>query len=335
MKCESCNIRVFEVEEPGDGGSNPFRLCVHCRDRLLIRALRPLEFFNLTAIHGHCYYLHDDFYDYDSGIATQPEINVIDADKFPFPVFQDIKDDLYKLIDYSFVQYFTSDIVIEQLKKFDKLQVLNRINEKIKYNRAVNYKAYEMVGKVISNVAENWIKKEWEERLENEIYIFAEALVSCLEFEEAFQLLTNEIENSDDKTFNEHISALLYFRSEIVLDWIETKTDRIKNISSSWGQLAASSQFSWQRAEKWLSIGRPLSLISLDALYLCTTKDYLGQSLWLRKIQPKLTDSVHPDFIAKRLQEFLEVDKVPRTKNSVGTIMYNLFQSNDKRSPNH
>ncbi len=29
------------------------------------------SFFNLAAIQGHGYYLHDDFYDYDTGEATE------------------------------------------------------------------------------------------------------------------------------------------------------------------------------------------------------------------------------------------------------------------------
>ena len=112
MKCQSCNIRKIEVDYLVNEGQNPFRLCFSCHDRLVNKALRPLEFFNLTAIHGHSYYLHDDFYDYDTGQATQPDIEVIDAEKFPFPDFEQVKSDLNKLIDYSFVQYFTDDFVI-------------------------------------------------------------------------------------------------------------------------------------------------------------------------------------------------------------------------------
>jgi hypothetical protein len=149
MKCESCNIREIEVEELADEGQNPFRLCLPCHDRLLNKALRPLEFFNLTAIHGHGYYLHDDFYDYDTGEATQSDIEVIDAEKFPFPSFEQIRNDLNRLIDFAFVQYFTDDFVINELQEFDKLEVLKRLKEKVDYNRAINYKAYEIAGKVV------------------------------------------------------------------------------------------------------------------------------------------------------------------------------------------
>lgn len=328
MKCESCKIREFEVEELVDEELNPLRLCVPCRDRLLNVALRPLEFFNLTSIHGHSYYLQDDFYDYDTGEATQPEIEVVDAEKFPFPDFEQIKNDLNKLIDYSIVQYFTDDFVINQLQKFDKLEVLIRLQEKVNYNRAINYKAYEIAGKVIGRTAEEWIRKEWDNRRENELQIFAEPIAKCLEFDEAFEILTKEIESGDDKFLSENVSALLYFQSDKTLDWIEKVNDRIKNISSNWGQLVASSQFSWERANKWLTMGRPLSIIALDSLIYCTTiGERLNQSLWLRQLNPRLIDNTKPEIIAKRLQEYLHVDSVPRTKNAIELIIENIFET--------
>ena len=327
MKCESCNIREIEVQELGDKGQNPFGLCVSCRERLLRRALRPLEFFNLTAIHGHCYYLHDDFYDCDTGEATQPEIDVVDADKFPFPEFKQIKNDLNRLIDFSFVQYFTDNSVVSELQKFDKLDILNKLQEKVDYNRSINYKAYEIAGKVVGKSAEKWIKKEWADRQENELQIFAESIAKCLDFDEGFEILTKELESGSDKFLTENVSALLYFKSHKTLDWIEKVSDRLKNISSHWGQLAASSQFSWDRANKWLTVGRPLSLIALDGLIYCTTiGDRLNQSLWMRELNPRLINSPSPEIMANRLQEHLLQDSVPRTKNSIQKIIANIFE---------
>jgi hypothetical protein len=329
MKCESCKIREIEVEELTDEGQNPFRLCLPCHDRLLNKALRPLEFFNLTAIHGHGYYLHDDFYDFDTGEATQADVEVIDADKFPFPDFQQIKSDLDRLIDFSFVQYFTDDFIINELQQFDKMEVLKKLKKKVNYNRTINYKAYEIAGKVVDKTAEEWIKNEWANRRENEFPIFAEPIAKCLYFDEAFEILTKELESGDDKFVSENVSALLYFQSDQTLDWIEKISDKIKNISSSWGQLAASSQFTWDRANKWLTLGRPLSLVALDSLIYCTTiGERLNQSLWLRQLNPILTDNPSSEIIANRLREYLLVDSVPRTRNAIETIIDNVFETN-------
>lgn len=328
MKCESCNIREIEVEEFSGEGQNPYRLCLACHGRLLNKALRPLEFFNLTSIHGHTYYLHDDFYDCGTGEATQSDIEVIDAEKFPFPDFEQIKTDLSILIDFAFVQYFIDDFVINELQKFDKMEVLKRLKEKVQYNRAVNYKAYEIAGKVLGRTAEDWIKNEWVNRKENELQMFAEPIAKCLDFDEAFKILATELEGGDDKVLSENVSALIHFRNSKTLDWIENVSERIKNVASNWGQLAASSQFTWDRANKWLTIGRPLSLVALDSLIYCTTNgERLNQSLWLRKLNPRLIDNPRPETIANKLREYLTVDSVPRTKNAVEKIVGNIFET--------
>ena len=84
MRCESCNSKDVEIDEPAAHGNSPYHLCRDCHRRLLNRSLRPIEFFNLVAIHGHDALLHDDLYD-DTGKAEQPNETVINADKFPFP----------------------------------------------------------------------------------------------------------------------------------------------------------------------------------------------------------------------------------------------------------
>ncbi|WP_299821627.1 hypothetical protein [uncultured Pontibacter sp.] len=338
MKCEACILREVEVEVfPNEdlGGSiwdtypvyNPYRVCADCYNRLINFALRPLELFNIVATHGHSHYLHDDFYDYQTGEATQPHIEVIDADKFTFPDFERIKNDLNRLIDFSFVQHFTEDYVISQLKQFDKHEVLASLQERVRYNRVINYKAYIVAGRVVGRAAEEWIKEEWANRQENELHLFAEPIAKCIEFDKAFEIISRELENGDDRFLSENVSALLYFQSDKTLDWIEGVSSRIKNVSSAWGQLAASSQFSWDRANKWLAIGRPLSLVALDALIFCTTTgERLNQSLWLRNLQPKLVDNPKPETVAKRLQDYLQNDRVPRTKAAVENIINNMFE---------
>ena len=330
MKCESCNINDIEVEQLADEGQKPFRLCKPCLDRLVNKALRPLEFFNLTAIHGHSFFLHDDFYDYVTGEATQPNIEVLQPDKFPFPDFEQIKNNLDRLINFAFVQYLTDDYVNNQLKQFDKNETLKAIDKKVKYNRAINYKAYEVVGKVIGKEGKDWLKNEWENRQKDELLIFAEAISKCFDFNEAFETLTNEIESKEDKYLPENISALLYFQSDKTLDWIEKVIHRTNNISTNWGTLAATSQFSWVRAVKWLNVGRPLSLVAIDALLFCTTTgERQNQAFWLQQNPPKLTDNPRPEIIANKLKDYLSKDNVPRTKNAITKIIDNIFQGTE------
>lgn len=333
MKCESCKIREAQIEMPKNEGleygiwdayevGSSYQLCMECCERLKNYALRPLEVFNLVAIHGHVFYLHDDFYDYETGEAFQPHIEINDADMYPFPLFEEIKNNPNALIDYVFVQYFTEDEVIEQLEKFDKQLLLEIIKEKVDYDSILKPKAYEIISKAIGSYAKSWAEEQWTNRKTNCVFYYAELLSCCLDPDMAFEIITKELEQYDNNQFNTNISALLYLKSEKTLDWLENQTKRISNVTSDYGQLAASSEFSWQCCDKWLKIGRPLSLIALDALYLCTLQDYVGQSIWLQKLKPRLIGSIHKE----TLYSYLECDHVPRTRNVIERILSNLYE---------
>lgn len=339
MNCESCKIAPVEETIPVNkglengiwdesGNGTNYRLCKSCSHRLQSFALRPLEYFNLVSIHGHSFHLHDDFYDYETGEAYQPEIKVMKVDELKFPKFGEIKNDLYKLVDFSIVQYYTDENVINQLKKFDKKELIGILKHKVKYNRGINYKAYEIAGKVTKTESYNWIKEEWKARRNNELQIFAEPISNSFETEEAFEVITQELESRDDKYLNENITSLLYLQSPKVLKWIEKVQNRIGNVNSQWGQLAASSKFDWDTANSWLESKRPLSLIALDALNFCTTKGKrLNQSLWMQKLNPILLNSPKSELIAKKLKEYELKDSVPRTRNTINRIIENIFET--------
>jgi hypothetical protein len=155
----------------------------------------------------------------------------------------------------------------------------------------------------------------------------SQKIAETVEKEEAFRRISSEISACDNRYLNDYIIALNYIQYEKVLDWIETESHRINNVSENWGHLAAMSHFDWKRAAKWLSSGRPLSLIALHALILCTTKgERLNQSAIMRQFNPRLSDNPGPDVIAMKLQEYLLIDNVPRTRDSVNTIIHNVFE---------
>ncbi len=160
-----------------------------------------------------------------------------------------------------------------------------------------------------------------------EFHLKMEKIISENGAKEAFDKIVRELENCEDKYLTELMGSLNYIQYEPVLDWIENNAERSKNISQSWGHLAASSKFNWERGKKWLETGRPLSLIALDAIMFCTTKhERLNQSPWMREIDPKLpleTDEVE---MATTIKEYLKKDKVPRTKNVINEIIENIFE---------
>jgi hypothetical protein len=61
-------------------------------------------------------------------------------------------------------------------------------------------------------------------------------------------------------------NALEHCRTPAALDWIERTIAQPKLAAPFWGELAAKSVLPWPRAQQWLALGRPLSLVALDAL---------------------------------------------------------------------
>jgi len=143
---------------------------------------------------------------------------------------------------------------------------------------------------------------------------------------EAFEIVIKEIENNVDEGFFPNGYALLYLKNPQTLDWIENIDHHLINIPTDWGTIAAASQFSWDRAEKWLTTGRPLSLIALDALVLCcTANEKQNQSEYWRENPLQFLNPAAIEIMARTVTLYLERDRVPRTKTAVGKIISNLF----------
>jgi hypothetical protein len=160
----------------------------------------------------------------------------------------------------------------------------------------------------------------------------SEEVIKSKDKEEAVSIILSEIDKCEDIYLFEFIIVLNELRSPSVLNWIENNAHRIQNVNVNWGHLAASSFFNWETAKRWLSNRRPLSLIALDALVFCTSfGERLDQSPWMRKIQPKLDDYPGPNIIAERLQEYLKIDSVPRSKRVIQKIMDNIFDAHNNQ----
>ncbi|CAM1342663.1 hypothetical protein [Tenacibaculum amylolyticum] len=143
----------------------------------------------------------------------------------------------------------------------------------------------------------------------------------------AFELITYELNECEDRYLIEFMTPLNFLKYEPVLDWVEQNVDRVKNVTQDWGHLSASSNFTWVRAEKWLEMGRPWSIVAIDATMFCTTLgERLNQSPWMRELRPKLMDNPKLDRIANGLKKYLEIDSVPRTKNTVNRIISDIFE---------
>lgn len=218
-----------------------------------------------------------------------------------------------------------TDEIVNALKQFDQLQVLDSLKERINENRDLGYRLYELASKVLESTAADWIREEWKyHKLEN-LDNYSECLANCLPLNEGFNYYTGVLDKIDDpNVFSEKLKGLIHFQSDLSLDWIEKNIGRVKNISSSWGYLAVASKFDWDRIKKWFDLGRPLSLVALDALVNCSvTSETMNSTIWLRENPQRLLNPESIDKMNMVLIEYLENDDVPRVRNSVRKIQEN------------
>ena len=131
--CEACRIKKVTVVDTDRDSVIPFRLCKDCHFRLISLSLRPLEYFNLVAVHGHEYELHEDFYDED-GTACQSEIPVDPDETLRFPKLSEIKGSLERLIDYATVKWWYPSEVTEYFRAFGNDEILKELDNRLNHN---------------------------------------------------------------------------------------------------------------------------------------------------------------------------------------------------------
>jgi hypothetical protein len=133
-----------------------------------------------------------------------------------------------------------------------------------------------------------------------------------------FSLVTNKLSTMPKRDAVIFEAALIGFRSDRTLDWIEAS--HFAPVVESWGRLAALSQFDWPRAVKWLRQGRPLSLVALDALKFC----WHYNTIPLKEERPKLLYPSMKTEMIKELQSYAIRDDKPRPVKSVLSAIEHL-----------
>jgi hypothetical protein len=291
--------------------------------------LRPQEYFNLKSKHGEGGHLHDDFYD-EFGNADQPKYPVFDDPRLTFPKLE-ATSSVDVLINHAIVAFLLSGEIASRLMAEDPAVVLGEIDRRIRENPGLGYRLYEIVARVLGPYAANWVREQvfqYSNSLDEDIEtlnLYADMLARCLPSEEGFNhcvRVLNSIESP--RLLDEKLWSLHPFHSPKTLDWIEAHAHRMGSLSSSWGAVAAASRIDWPRISKWLSVGRPLSLIALDALCNCSkgaSTPYVGE--WLRSNQQKLYEPAPIDQMSGVIQNYLTKDNVPRTRRQTEFILAN------------
>ncbi|RYU81834.1 hypothetical protein [Hymenobacter persicinus] len=273
------------------------------------------------ARHGHEYDLHDDFYD-DDGIACAAEEVVQHEELFAFPTLVSLSSQVDGLIDYALVKWWYPPAVTAYLVAFAPSQVLHVLDEKLALNPYLLPKCVEIAAESLGDQAYAWVKYQLDLAEEPEqVLAFAYALSRCFPAAEANAYILSALNTLSEKTLAEYVTCLCYLEGATPLDWLETHCSSITHVVGNYGVAAAALGITWERIDRWLQAGRPLSLIALDALVNCsTTSETQNTSLWLREHLPHLHAPIAVEEMDEVLQEYVSRDSVPRTKNALRFI---------------
>jgi len=283
-------------------------------------ALRPLEWFNLAKRHGWAQFLlHDDFYDED-GTATQPEEDVERPELFPAPTLATVRDKAESLLDYSVTRWNFEDELAEVWRQLPADEVLLALNRRFDASRNMAVRSVVLqVASLVGPFAEALARRAWDEYPDGVPYwSLVQAASACLPIEEGFARAEAALVGMPDRTRRESFAALAHFQSPRALQWIEANAG--EPTIEAWGRLAAASAFSWPKAKQWLSSGRPLNLIAIDALLAIANP----QTPLLRKVRPSLGMPASESDIRQVLEATAVADPVPRVQQRIGALLSRL-----------
>lgn len=315
MRCEACRIASATLNIAGDEANDvpPYRVCVRCAHRIESLSLRPLEWFNLAAIHGPVRELHDDFYDQD-GTACAAEEPVEDAFRFPAPgLLEATAAGIERLVDFAMSRWSVGVEVETALQAQPPAALLAAVVARAAGGAApIEARAYEICAVGVGPVAEPWIRERWNTRRDLHWWPLVQALAACLPAGDGLALALGAL---GDEPGSDRAGALAFFRSEHVLDWME---ERVREAGTGgWGRLAAASALDWPRVAAWLARGRPLSLVALDALLAIAKPD----TRLLDRMRPALRNPPTTTEFGSVVEACAARDPSPRVKRCVGAIM--------------
>jgi hypothetical protein len=317
--CQSCEEAPFEVTEMFGDPADPYMICRMCRDRLLSHSLRPREWYNLCAIHGQANDLLDDAHYGEDGTALQPSEPVTHPELFPYPALQQEQNSPERLLTYILAvkrwhegHWFIDDHLIAAMKSHSPDVMLPAIRRRLDIvkNEEVIWTIFQLAGLVLGSTGAPLVRDQWERFASTNVFSgIAFAAARCLPLEEGYRKVMDKLSKMDIRKRYAIKYVLEWFETPLTLDWIEENA--CSPVDVTWGPLAACSKFDWERAKKWLSAGRPLSLIALDALRGCICDPR----------RPRLLNPPHPNEFISTLNDYLNKDNVPRVRERVSDLL--------------
>jgi hypothetical protein len=317
-RCHACQAAPVQSIVTEDADDEPgYRVCRACEDRLLTCSLRPLEWYNLAVRYGPLRaLLHDDMYAED-GTAEQPEIPVVTPHLFPAPRLEEVRGDVERLVDFALARGTLEEAALAALAAHDAREVLNAFDRRMDgaLRGDVREVALEICATSLGARAEAWVRRQWSTDSAPSVALL-HASARCLPAGEGFDRAAAALQAMPPG--HRPWTALRHFRSERTLDLIERHVQR--PVTGEWGMLAAQSSLSWERAARWLDLGRPLSLVALDGLLHCVAR----YTPFVHEQPPELAGPMPVDEMIDKLNAYARADPQHRPETTVKAIVQHL-----------
>jgi hypothetical protein len=262
------------------------------------------------------YLLHDDFYD-DDGTASQPEDDVEDAELHPSPTLNEVSSDCDRLLDYTATRWRIADQLAAAWCQLPATDVRRVVAQRFSNapNSGVRSACLDVLAIVLKSSACDFVAEVWQKHKDRvDIGSLFRATAACMPIDQGFPLASTMVETLDGRERRHAMVALSYFQSPRALQWIEGHA--VEPTTEDWGNLAAASCLSWSQARSWLTRGRPLSLIAIDALRAIADP----KTPLLRAMAPVLITPPTADEFMHAIAAYEVQDPVPRVRQRVETL---------------
>ncbi len=316
--CQSCELKPSTVVEACDSADAPYLVCDNCHRRLMARALRPLEWFNLAKRFGWWQFLlHDDFYDED-GTATQPEENIEGTENLPAPTIAETTHNAESLLDFTVTRWRIDEDLSAAWTLLPQSLVKSTLERRFAAaaNPGIRATVIVVASIALKSTGADFVRSAWNEYPDKlELWSLVRATAACLPSSEGFAMAVAAIDRLAGRAQRDAMLSLSYFQSPDALRWIETNAQ--EPTTEQWGNLAASSGLTWATVAGWLAKGRPLSLIAIDALVAIAEP----RTPLLKSIAPTLLQPPNTNEFISALSDCVSRDGVPRVKQRAQAAM--------------
>jgi hypothetical protein len=169
--CEATRAAPADVDMPGPDPLHKVHLCKEAAERYKHAALRPIEWFNLAAIHGPRGVLSHSFYDADGHALRSRQV----ADKFldpagahRVPALEEVAGDMERVLDWYVARVDGPDsphraAALEALRGFPPEQLLASLSARLgdPPRRMIEPPLYDVCANALGEQAAPWMRGQF------------------------------------------------------------------------------------------------------------------------------------------------------------------------------